>query len=38
VPLFVGERVHVRLEHPDEPLGRQWARNLRRLFLSHFHV
>jgi putative peptide zinc metalloprotease protein len=38
VPLFFGERVHVRLEHPDQPLGQQWVRNLRRLFLSHFHV
>jgi putative peptide zinc metalloprotease protein len=38
VPLFFGERVHVRFEHPDEPLGQQWLRNLRRLFLSHFHV
>lgn len=38
VPLFFGERVHVRFEHPDEPLGRQWLRQLRRLFLSQFHV
>lgn len=38
VPLYFGERVHVRFEHPDEPLGHQWLRNLRRLFLSHFHV
>ncbi|HEX7889957.1 MAG TPA: efflux RND transporter periplasmic adaptor subunit [Ramlibacter sp.] len=37
-PLFFGERVHVRFEHPDEPLGQQWLRSLRRLFLSHFHV
>lgn len=38
IPLFFGERVHVRFEHPHEPLGRQWLRTLRRLFLSHFHV
>ena len=38
IPLFFGERVHVRIEHPDEPLGQQWLRNLRRVFLSHFHV
>lgn len=38
VPLFFGERVHVRFEHPDEPLGQQWMRHVRRLFLSHFHV
>lgn len=37
-PLFFGERVHVRFEHPDEPLGQQWLRALRRLFLSQFHV
>ncbi|MBC5785461.1 hypothetical protein H8N03_21120 [Ramlibacter sp. USB13] len=38
VPLFYGERLHVRFEHPDEPLGQQWLRALRRAFLSHFHV
>ena len=38
IPLFFGERVHVRFEHPDEPLGQQWLRTVRRLFLSHFHV
>ena len=38
VPLYFGERVHVRFEHPDEPLGLQWLRNVRRAFLSHFHV
>ena len=38
VPLYFGERVHVRFEHPDEPIGQQWMRNLRRVFLSHFHV
>lgn len=38
LPLFFGERVHVRFEHPPEPLGQQWLRSVRRLFLSHFHV
>jgi putative peptide zinc metalloprotease protein len=38
LPLFFGERVHVRFEHPDEPIGLQWMRTLRRLFLSQFHV
>jgi putative peptide zinc metalloprotease protein len=38
LPLFFGERVHVRFEHPDEPMGLQWLRTLRRLFLSQFHV
>lgn len=33
-----GERVHVRFEHPWEPLAQQWYRGLRRLFLSQFHV
>lgn len=37
-PVFFGERVHVRFEHPSEPLGRQWYRSVRRLFLSHFQV
>ena len=38
MPLFFGERVHARFEHPPEPLGQQWLRSIRRLFLSHFHV
>lgn len=38
VPLFFGERVHARFEHPPEPIGRQWLRSARRLFLSRFHV
>lgn len=37
-PFFFGERVHARFEHPPEPLGQQWLRSVRRLFLSHFHV
>jgi len=38
LPLFFGARVHARFEHPDEPIGHQWLRSVRRLFLSHFHV
>jgi putative peptide zinc metalloprotease protein len=38
VPMFFGQRVHARFEHPPEPLGHQWLRGARRLFLSHFHV
>jgi putative peptide zinc metalloprotease protein len=37
-PLFFGQRVHARFEHPPEPIGRQWLRTARRLFLSQFHV
>ena len=35
---FIGSRVHVRFEHPSEPIGVRGWRALRRLFLSHFHV
>jgi putative peptide zinc metalloprotease protein len=38
LPFFFGERVHARFDHPAEPLGIQWMRSARRLFLSHFHV
>jgi putative peptide zinc metalloprotease protein len=38
VPIFFGERVHARFQHPPEPLGYQWYRSVRRLFLSQFHV
>jgi putative peptide zinc metalloprotease protein len=38
LPFYFGERVHARFEHPSEPLGLQWLRSARRLFLSHFHV
>lgn len=37
-PLFFGQRVHARFDHPPEPIGQQWLRSLRRLFLSQFHV
>jgi putative peptide zinc metalloprotease protein len=33
-----GHRVHVRFEHPPEPMAAQAWRALRRLFLRHFHV
>lgn len=35
---FFGERVYVRFDHEMEPIGLQWYRALRLLFLSHFHV
>lgn len=35
---YLGSRVHVRFEHPPEPIGMRWWRGLRRLFLSHFQV
>jgi putative peptide zinc metalloprotease protein len=33
---FLGSRVHVRFEHPSEPLGGRLWRQLRRSFLSTF--
>ncbi|MCC6531966.1 MAG: hypothetical protein IT531_05415 [Burkholderiales bacterium] len=33
-----GGRVFVRFDHVPEPLGRQWYRSLRRLFLTRFNV
>lgn len=35
---FFGERVYVRFDHEMKPIGLQWYRTLRLLFLSHFHV
>ncbi len=35
---FFGERVFVRVEHEMLPLGRQFYRAVRLLFLSHFNV
>ena len=35
---FFGERVYVRFDHVTEPLGLQWYRAMRLLFLSRFHV
>ncbi|MCG7873123.1 MAG: peptidase M50 [Candidatus Thiodiazotropha lotti] len=34
----LGERVIVRFEHPSEPLGRQWYRSLRQMFLKRFSI
>ncbi len=34
----VGERVHVRFEHPPEPLMFRWYRGARRLLLNQFDV
>ena len=35
---FLGSRVHVRFEHPPEPVGARLWRHLRRSFLSTFEV
>jgi len=35
---FLGTRVHVRFEHPPEPIGLRGVRAVRRAFLSTFHV
>jgi putative peptide zinc metalloprotease protein len=35
---FYGERVYVRFTHRMEPLGLQWYRSIRLLFLSHFNI
>ncbi len=35
---FFGERVYVRFDHQREPLGLQWYRTIRLIFLSRFHV
>jgi putative peptide zinc metalloprotease protein len=37
-PLPFGQRVHVRFEHPPEPLAAQAWRAVRRVFLRHFDV
>lgn len=34
----LGNRVHVRFNHPAEPLASQWYRGVRRLFLAKFNV
>jgi len=33
-----GQRVYVRFEHRSEPLGFQWYRSVRQLFLTSFNV
>lgn len=34
----LGSRVYVRFDHGNEPLGRQWYRRVRQLFLRKFNV
>ena len=36
--LNAGGRVYIRFDHGLEPLGMQWYRRIRQLFLSRFHV
>ena len=36
--LHIGERVFVRFDHGNAPLGLQWIRSLRQLFLRRFNV
>ncbi len=36
--LNAGGRVYVRFDHGAEPLGFQWYRRVRQLFLARFHV
>jgi putative peptide zinc metalloprotease protein len=35
---YLGERVHVRIDHGSEPLAWQWYRRFRQLFLKRFNV
>jgi putative peptide zinc metalloprotease protein len=35
---YMGRRVHIRFDHGEEPLGFQWFRLARQLFLSRFGV
>ena len=37
-PVHVGGRAYVRFDHGWEPLGFQWYRDARQLFLSRFNV
>ncbi len=34
----IGQRVHVRFDHGSEPLGWQWYRRFRQVFLRQFNV
>jgi putative peptide zinc metalloprotease protein len=34
----LGERISVQFEHPPLPLGRQWYRSLRQMFLKRFNI
>jgi putative peptide zinc metalloprotease protein len=35
---YIGGRIYVRFEHEPEPLGHQWYREVRRVFLKKFNV
>jgi putative peptide zinc metalloprotease protein len=37
-PVHVGGRAHVRFDHGWEPLGMQWYRTARQMFLSRLNV
>jgi putative peptide zinc metalloprotease protein len=37
-PLHVGGRAYIRFHHGWEPIGFQWYRSARQLFLSHLNV
>ncbi|MFW5443272.1 MAG: hypothetical protein ACKE51_03055 [Methylococcaceae bacterium] len=34
----IGQRVYVRFDHGSEPLGQQWYRSIRQVFLRQFNV
>jgi putative peptide zinc metalloprotease protein len=36
--VHIGSRVYVRFDHGGEPLGRQWYRRLRQVFLKQLNV
>ena len=38
LPLRLGERVYIRISHPDEPLFYRWWRDLRRVFLAELDM
>lgn len=37
-PMHVGGRAYIRFDHGWQPIGFQWYRNIRQLFLSHLNV
>jgi putative peptide zinc metalloprotease protein len=38
LPDYLGGRIYVRFEHAPEPLGEQWYREIRGVFLKKFNV
>ena len=38
LPEHLGGRVHVRFEHPPEPMAVQWYRTVRQMFIRRFAV